>query len=84
MSINFTKTVGAEVVEFPAENAWVARDQQRNLGETLPPLILHILDYISNPGQLTYTLKPCTTSCPMEELPFQRESPPGEILTLAL
>ena len=77
-SINLTKSQNDENVDLPPENAWITRESQQNPGEVLP-FYLHIVDYIEEAGEVTYTLNPCTSDCPTDERPFERAAPPGKI-----
>ena len=78
-SINFTKFIGGEVTQLPAENAWVAGEAQPS-PEVADPFFLHIIDYLDEVGEVVYILNPCVSDCATDEQEFEPVAPPGKIL----
>ena len=76
-SVNFTKFIGGEVTQPPAENAWVAGEAQPSPGAA-DPYYLHIIDYLDEVGEVVYILNPCVADCATDEQEFEPVAPPGK------
>ena len=81
-SVNLTKIKNGESNQLPPENAWITQERQKSPGDTMLPFYLHIIDYIEEADNTTYTLNPCTKDCPTDERPFERAAPPGKMCYL--
>jgi len=76
-TINATKREGNYTTAIPSENSWITRDE--DIITRVDTFYLHILDSITEIGEVIFNMTLCSSDCPLDTMTFS-SSPTGKCL----